>query len=144
VVTFANNDPAAAFVITGPNGTVTPTVDLSLSTPQQTVVRLTFSGNGTQWGSLMDGNYTARVVAANISTGGINMAADHVTNFHRLFGDVNGDKQVDGFDFSAFSGAYNTTTGNPAYRASLDVNGDGVIDGFDFSHFSGRYGTMLP
>jgi hypothetical protein len=142
-VTFAGN-PANAFVITGPNGTVVPSVDLSLSTPTQTVARLTFSGPGTQFGSLVDGNYTLRVVASQISTGGVSMTADHVTSFHRFFGDMNGDRHVDIADFGQFSLAYGAHSTDTNYRAYFDWNNDGVIDIADFAQLALRYNTVLP
>lgn len=144
IVTFAGNNAPAAFRITGPNGIVVPLVDLSLSTPTQTVARLTFAGAGSQFGSLMDGNYELRVLAANVSTGGIPMAADYVMNFHRLFGDVNGDKRVDGSDFGGFVAAYGAASSSQNYRAYLDWNNDGRIDGSDFGPFVQRYGVILP
>jgi hypothetical protein len=142
-VVFAGN-PANAFLISGPNGTIVPAVDLSLSTPTQTVARLTFSGVGTESGSLTDGNYTLRVVASQVSTGGVFMANDSVTNFFRLFGDVNGDRHIDIADFGQFSQAFGAHSTDSNYRAYFDWNNDGVIDIADFGQFSSRYNTILP
>jgi hypothetical protein len=142
-VVFAGN-PANAFLITGPNGTVVPAVDLSLSTPTQTVARLTFSGVGTESGSLTDGNYTLRVLASQVSTGGVFMANDSVTSFFRLFGDVNGDRHIDIADFGQFSQAFGAHSTDSNYRAYFDWNNDGVIDVADFGQFSSRYNTILP
>jgi hypothetical protein len=61
-----------------------------------------------------------------------------------MFGDVNGDQQVDGFDFGAFSFTYGSFANQSNYLWYLDVNGDGQIDGFDLSQFSGRFNTLLP
>lgn len=143
VVTFAGN-PANAFVLTGPNGAVPVNVDLSLSTPVQTVARLTFSGAGSEFGSLADGNYTLRVVASQISTGGVLMTADATTSFYRLFGDVNGDRRIDIADYGQFGSAYNSAVGNPNYRPYFDFNGDGRIDIADYGQFGLRYLTNLP
>jgi hypothetical protein len=150
-VVFAGN-PANAFVITGPNGVIVPTVDLTSSTPTQTVARLTFSGPGTNFGSLADGEYTLRVLSANVSTGGVALdgdgdgqpGGDYVTNFHRFFGDYNGDRQVDIADFGQFNLAYGSNIGNPTYRAFFDWNNDGVIDIADFGQFSIRIFTPFP
>jgi subtilisin-like proprotein convertase family protein len=99
----------------------------------------------TQFGSLVDGRYTLTVHANQIQNlAGTNMTSNSTTQFHRYYGDVNGDAQVDGLDFSAFSSTFNLMTGNAAFLGYLDVNGDGVIDGFDFSQFSGRFNTVLP
>jgi len=50
---------------------------------------------------------------------------------HRLFGDVNGDKAVNGLDLTAFRSAFGTVLGDTNYNAALDFNGDGVVNGTD-------------
>ena len=142
-MTFAGN-PANAFVVTGSSGPVTVGVDLSQSTSTQTIAKLTFSGAGTEFGSLADGNYTLRVVASQISTAGVAMASDAVTNFYRMFGDVNGDRRVDIADFGQFSTAYGSHTTDTNYRAYFDWNNDGAIDIADFGQISIRMFTLLP
>lgn len=143
VVSFAGN-PASAFVITGPNGAVIPTVDLSLSTPIQTVVKLTFTGVGTEFGSLKDGTYTLRIVASQISTGGVFMTADATTSFHRFFGDADGDGRVNIADLGALSTAYGSGTGQSNYRSFFDFNNDGFVNIADYGQFSLRYLKNLP
>ena len=147
-----NGPPANSFIVTGPNGPVSVNVDLSLSSPNQTHARLTFSGAGTENGSLADGRYTLRIVAANISVGGLFFDGDGngtggddlVLNFHRFYGDFNGDARIDITDFGEFSGSYNQSSISPQFRTVLDWNNDDRIDIMDFGQFSIRYFTTLP
>jgi hypothetical protein len=82
-------------------------------------------------GSLPDGRYTVTVNGQVVS------------QFFRLFGDVNGDGKVDDTDRTAFLAAYRSRKGMSNYRAYLDVNGDGVIDSVDYFQFQMRFGTQL-
>ena len=66
------------------------------------------------------------------------MAADQLVNFHRLFGDADGDRDVDISDFTAFRLAF----GNGA--SIFDADGDGDTDVADFTAFRTRFGSMLP
>jgi len=72
------------------------------------------------------------------------MVADSVTNFHRMFGDSNGDAQVDISDFGQFSGTFNLNSSQTGFLAYFDYNNDGVIDIADFGQFSVRLFTFLP
>ncbi len=117
--------------------------------------------------SLIDGNYELRVVGAEIHTLGVHLDGDNSgtaggdlvfhgnrdTNknglpddFFRLYGDMDGDGDVDGIDFAKyFSAAYGSRIGSTKYRAELDFDGDGDIDGLDFARgFSPRYGRKRP
>jgi hypothetical protein len=126
-----------------PNGSVTLAVDLTGSTATQTVARLTFSGALTEGAnSLIDGDYTLTVASAQLQ-GGL-QSGDSVTSLFRLFGDVNGDKAVDGFDLTMFRNALGSVQGNASYLAYLDFNGDGAIDGADLTQFRNRFGVILP
>jgi hypothetical protein len=58
-------------------------------------------------------------------------------NFHRLYGDANGDHTVNVADLSLFRSAYGT--GDPTF----DVNGDGVISAADLAAFRTNYGVSL-
>ena len=146
-------DAASAFTLVGPGGAVALVVDTSGSTATQTVVRLTFTGADIIAGSLIDGRYTLTVFgarladpnAAPIDGDGDGLAGGNsATGLHRLYGDVNGDGAVNGFDYNRFRQAYGSTTGSIAYRADLDFNGDGAINGFDYNRFRIRYGIVLP
>jgi hypothetical protein len=130
---------------------VTVSVDLSLSTPNQTVARLSFSGANTEFGSIKDGVYNLRVIGSMISTGGVLLdgdgngtpGGDRNLQLHRLFGDVNGDGTVNAFDVSQFRSTFGTATGDPGYRDYLDFDGNGSINAFDFGMFKNRFGINL-
>jgi hypothetical protein len=140
-------DPAAAYtlqkIVGGtPAGNVTFTVS-SQVVNNRSEATLTFTSD-TTFGSLNDGRYRLTVVANQVQAGGQPMAADHVTNFHRFFGDSNGDGNVDIADFGLFSTAYGLNSSQPGYLAYFDYNNDGVIDIADFGQFSIRIFTVLP
>jgi hypothetical protein len=150
VVSFTG--PAAkAFQLTrtgpgAPTGNVGLTMDLTGSTPTQTIAKLTFSGTLTEGSptnaSLIDGDYTLTVFSAGI-TGGLT-GGDQSSTLFRLFGDVNGDRAVNGLDLALFRTAFGTSLGNPNYVDYLDQNGDGTINGLDLAAFRTRFGTTLP
>jgi hypothetical protein len=114
-----------------------------------TVVTLdNFTGGLTDFGSLADGRYTLTVIANQISAGGINMASNVTFNdtngLYRMFGDINADQTVNGFDFGSFRTAFGTVSGDPNFLTYFDFNGDGAVNGFDFGQFRTRFGTVLP
>jgi hypothetical protein len=116
-----------------------------------TVVTLdNFSGSEIESGSLRDGRYTLTALASQISNaagqlnGGTNFTFGDAQVLFRLFGDVNGDQTVNGFDLGFFRNAFGTQSGDSNYLSYLDINGDGVINGFDLGQFRTRFGTMLP
>jgi hypothetical protein len=106
-----------------------------------------FAGAETEFGSLRDGRYTLTAIAAQITSGGVqlndgvNYTFGDAQGLFRFYGDINGDRHVDIADFGLFS----TSIFNPAnYNAAFDFNGDGVIDIADFGQFSLRMFTVLP
>ncbi|HVK11128.1 MAG TPA: tandem-95 repeat protein [Gemmataceae bacterium] len=139
------NQPGA-FTLTRTDGATVGTITAAATVAGgQTTIVLSFSGANTEFGSLTDGRWTLSVNRNFIrSTGGLNLAADQTAALHRLYGDVNGDAAVNGFDYSRFRAAYGSTAGSVAYRADLDFNADGAINGFDYSRFRTRYGVVLP
>jgi hypothetical protein len=58
---------------------------------------------------------------------------------HRLFGDADGDGDVDASDFGAFRGTFGITS-----NLAFDYDGDGDVDASDFGQFRSRFGTALP
>jgi len=128
-----------------PNGNVTLTVDLTGSTATQTIARLTFSGALTEGfanaPSLIDGNYQLTVFSNQV-TGGLN-GGDNVTPLFRYYGDINGDRAVNGLDLAEFRNAFGTSTGDPNYLIYLDKNGDGAITGLDLADYRTHFGTAL-
>jgi hypothetical protein len=131
-------------------------VDLSLSSPVQTIARLRFTGAGSDNGSLADGRYTLTVLSSQISTGGVALdgngdgtAGDDYTapasaNISRLFGDADGNGTVDLVDLQQFRSTFNAATGNPAYLPYLDYDNNGVVDLVDLQAFRARFNTTLP
>lgn len=150
VVNFAGGPAGAANAFqlrqAGSSTNVTVNVDLTGSTATQTIAKLTFSGSFTEGPasnpSLMDGNYTLTVLSSQI-TGGLG-GGDNVSTLFRLYGDINGDKAVNGTDLTAFRAAFGSTTTDPTYVAAFDFNGDGAINGTDLTQFRTRFGVILP
>jgi VCBS repeat-containing protein len=167
--TFAG-DPAAAFQLTptagGANVPLTATVTTAGG---MTDVTLTFSGTGTDAGSnstggplsLADGAYQLTVLSAQVSINGAALDGDNdgtpggnyvspteVANgaglhLYRLFGDVNGDGFVNGFDLVGFRPAIGSAAGDSNYVAALDADNNGFINGFDLIQFRNRIGNSV-
>jgi len=146
---------AAAFELTrtGP-GAPTGLVNLSLVQAGNDVT-ITFLDGGavaTQFGSLQDGVYQLRIIAANtLGVGGPldgdgNGAGgdDYLTpltgpgRLHRLFGDNDGDADVDAQDFGAFRGAFGGVS-----NLAFDFDNDGDVDAQDFGQFRARFGSSV-
>ena len=133
----------------------TPTVNATSEVVNgKTIATLTFSGDGLDTGnSLQDGNWRLTLNGAFIitSTGQQydgdadgNPGGNYVFNFHRLFGDANGDRTVDGSDFSLFGNSFGLTNGQAGFNPAFDGNVDGTVDGTDFAQFGNRFGITLP
>jgi len=78
--------------------------------------------------------------------------ADHIRHGYfsdKIPGDIDGDKDVDPFDFSAFRVAYGSKgppQKDPAdanYNLQADLDLDGDVDPFDFSTFRVNYGKTI-
>ncbi|MBX7103338.1 MAG: hypothetical protein K1X57_04615 [Gemmataceae bacterium] len=138
-------NPSDAFLLVGPNGPVAVTVDTSTSSSIQTVARLTFSGPGTEFGSLADGSYTLTMLASKLSTGGVALDGNGdgtpgdnaVVTFHRLFGDVDGNRAVNAADFMAFRLAFLQSS------TIFSFDGSGTVDADDFMQFRLRFLTSV-
>jgi acetyl esterase/lipase len=118
----------------------------------RTVAALTFTGADIIGGSLADGHYTLTVRADRVhdswgreldGDGNGLPGGDRVDAFFRLFGDSDGDGDVDGLDRDRFRSAFHTTAGEPGYLWYFDFDGDGDVDGRDHRQFSRRFGTHL-
>ena len=94
------------------------------------------AGSGTLAGSLPDGLYTLTASASAIKDlAGNALTADYSTRFHRLFGDSDGDRDVDAVDLAVFKQAY----GRPAnYVWWLDYDGGGQVGTDEPAHSFGR------
>ncbi len=115
----------------------------------KTVAVLTFAGPGFTGGSLADGTYTLRVLADRVHDrfgreldGDENGAAggDRVENFLRLFGDSDGDGDVDRDDRNRFKSAFGKTAEEAGYLWYFDFDADGDVDGRDNGQFNRRLG----
>jgi hypothetical protein len=144
----------------GANGMVTTTATSATYNPAngQYTVTYSFSGSLTEYGSLVDGNYTLRLVADKIQGGGPGGATldgnnngmaqgsptdDVVESFFRYFGDSNGDRKVDATDTAAFQAAYRSRSGMANYRNYFDFDNNGAVDATDYYQFQRRYKTQL-
>jgi hypothetical protein len=120
----------------------------------KTVATLTFSGAQTEYTSLKDGEYQLTIYGNKVhdSVTGTDLDGDNngtfggnyvfgavaTDKFFRLFGDSDGDRDVDGVDLARFRQAY----ANPAtYKWYFDFEGDGDVDGVDLARFRMRYGN---
>jgi len=105
---------------------------------------LTFSGTGIVGNSLADGIYDLAVDASKVTdaygqtlTGGGGLA------FHRIFGDQDGDRDVDATDSRAFRAALDSTLAQAPYRMWFDYDLDGDIDATDSRAFRARLNTLI-
>ncbi|MCS7468219.1 right-handed parallel beta-helix repeat-containing protein, partial [Stieleria sp. ICT_E10.1] len=105
----------------------------------KTVATLTFAGNSEISGSLADGNYRLQVNHQHVTAAGTQMRADYVDNFFRLFGDTDGDRDVDGQDYGRFGLSFLKAAGSPGFNPALDFDGDGDVDGQDYGNFGRRF-----
>ncbi len=118
-----------------------------------------FSGNGVEVsGSLVDGVYDLALNNAAIQAyvplspsppygsfpglqlgGGVGSTT---LTFHRLFGDVNGDRVVNAIDQNlaiyGFNAAYRSVRGQSKYQEYLDFDNDNDVDGADRTQFNRR------
>lgn len=118
-----------------------------------TVATITFSGAGVIAGSIADGRYRLELDATKLhdNTGGIldgngdglSGGGYSGSEFHRLFGDFNGNGTVDTSDRDLFFAALGSSTGDAGYNTMFDFNGDGRIDFIDYAHFRRRNGMSV-
>ena len=128
-------------------------------TSGKTIATLTFSGDQTQYGSLVDGNYQLTIDATKVhdSTTGVNLDGDNDgqpggnyvfgaatgDKFFRLFGDYDGSRGVDGFDFAYFASTMNKSSTDAGYLWYFDYNSSNRVDGFDFAYFAAQMGKRM-
>src|SRR5439155_18034768 len=123
----------------------------------RTVVALTFSGPCTEaTHSLTDGLYTLTVFGSQVrdaaggsldGDGNGTTGGDNLFQTHRLFGDIDGDKDVDLADvYPALANALFSVQGQPGpvYNPALDFDGDGDVDLDDVFQVSQRLFTVYP
>ena len=101
-------------------------------------------------GILNDGNYQLTLDASLVTSNGVPMSGDYVLGdteadgFYTLYGDVDGDRDVDNVDFSFFLQTYFRLAADSSFNEALDYDADGDVDNVDFSFFLGRYFRTLP
>jgi hypothetical protein len=159
-VTFASTAGTAFALTRIGGGPVSFTATASNVTGATVVTFGAYTGAETTNGSLNDGRYTLTALAAQITANGLPLDGDgngaggdnYVfadsgqatgNQLYRFFGDVNGDRFVNGADFALFRTAFGTQSPNPNYNAAFDLNGDGFVNGADFADFRTRFGSGI-
>jgi hypothetical protein len=141
LVTF---DSGAFSLLRTGGGTPARVATITQENGKTKVVFSGFSGSGGIYGSLADGNWTLKVLAARVHRAGdrsVVMSADSVTTFHRYFGDADGDRDVDAADQTAFNAAFGHT--DAASLATFDFDHDGDVDAADRNRFNKRFGKSI-
>jgi glucose/arabinose dehydrogenase len=135
--------PNSAFQLTDLMGLSIPNVTVQTSLQDisgMTEAQISFVGTGLNGISLPDGRFRLTVVAIQVTNQQAPFSAmtgDFVLEFHRLFGDVNGDGRVSAIDFNAFRLAYGGSS--PIF----DFNNDGAVNALDFQEFRLRFGVEI-
>jgi hypothetical protein len=110
------------------------------------VVTLRFDSCGSDYRriggyALNDGKYTLVIDGTKIQAAAtVNGATDQ---FFRLFGDSDGDRDVDSVDQAAFRQAMSGSSASAGLRAAFDYDGDGDVDSLDYSQFCQRLGRRI-
>lgn len=129
----------------------------------QTIVELTFApgphvisrdplGASGIANSLDDGNYQLTILSANVQSpvSGAQLAADYqfgtleADKFFRLYGDSDGDRDVDGQDYGRFGLTFLKSQSESGFNEDLDFDGDGDVDGQDYGRFGLNFLQTLP
>ncbi|MDV6029538.1 MAG: hypothetical protein F9B45_05410 [Phycisphaera sp. RhM] len=122
----------------------------------KSVVSLTFAGastidRGPAANSLADGNYQLRIRSGLLrSSVGARLLDDFIFGeqaadvFFRLFGDSDGDRDVDGQDYGRFGLTFLISNSDSAFNPELDSDGDGDVDGQDYGRFGLNFLNSLP
>lgn len=130
----------------------------------KTVVELTFNsglsvddraGVDALANSLSDGNYRLDILASAVQTSGVAMASDYefggdasdpiaaADSFFRLFGDTDGDRDVDAPDLSQFSLTFLKAVGDAGFDPDYDFDGDGDVDSRDYAELGKRFSKSI-
>lgn len=124
-----------AFELVDSDGIAVP-VTATLS-PDAADAVLTFGGS-----SLADGVYDLTIKQTGVEGAtGAELATDYLFAFHRLFGDSDGDGDVDGRDYYNFRLAYFGLA--PSLVDAFDSDEDGAVDYDDYLEFYPRFGTVI-
>jgi hypothetical protein len=143
-------DPGA-FDLSRQDGSLVELTVTASEVDGRTVAVLTFAGPDIVSGSLADGSYTLTVLADRVhdrwgreldGNGDGAAGGDLADGFHRLFGDVDGDGDVDGTDREQFRSAFKTSAAEAGYLWYFDFDADGDVDGHDNGQFNRRFGRF--
>ena len=134
------------------NQTVTSSVISMFDTvSNQTVSTIQFDSHTRNIDNVLeDGNYQLTLNASLVTRNGTPMAEDFIfgdqesDDFFSLYGDSDGDRDVDGVDFRALVQTYFKEEGDEAYNSALDYDADGDVDSSDFRFFAGNYFSTMP
>lgn len=98
-----------------------------------------------QFASLADGAYTLTVFASKVkdTTSKVAMLANSTTKFHRLFGDSDGDADIDASDLFRFNQAQGKTSTQTGYLSYFDFNKNNKIDTTDAAEIQKRFGGHI-
>ena len=126
----------------------------------KTSIELTFGNGesvveralGLSANSLSDGNYRldiaatklrpaedTRAMATDFVFGGERVGNNLRDDFFRLFGDTDGDRDVDGQDYGRFAQSFLQDPLSETFDPGFDFDGDGDVDGQDYSRFGRRF-----
>lgn len=118
----------------------------------RSVFTVTFSGSLAPGGSLSDGNYRLTIRGDRIrDLAGTALDGDRDgvaggnarDDFFRLFGDSDGDRDVDADDRTQFRAWRKKSEAGVGYHYMFDADRDRDIDATDAAEFYARYGTRL-
>jgi hypothetical protein len=139
-------DPGAVELRRADGSLVDAQVNISL-VGGKTVAMLNFAGPGFIGGSLVDGGYTLTVLADHVhdrwgreldGDGDGSAGGDRTDSFFRLFGDSDGDRDVDHADLDVMLTSFLKSRGDAGFLWYFDYDGDGDVDGLDMAQFNQR------
>lgn len=128
------------------SGLAVPGTALAVGNPSgdQRSYLLTFNGSAVVAGSLADGIYDLKVTASAVQDAAGNLLnANYTRRFHRLFGDINGDKRVNLIDYTRLRTTLGRASGHPLFEEAFDVDASGLVNVTDFGRFRRRFGAVF-
>jgi fibronectin type 3 domain-containing protein len=93
-------------------------------------------------GSLKDGIYKLTVDPSKI-TGGTLSGTNLSTTFHRLYGDIDGNKTVNSADYFKFKAAFGSIAGQANFNSNFDFDANGKINSSDYFKFKANFGRKF-
>jgi hypothetical protein len=122
-------------------GTLT---NITLTSGNPTTITFTWNTTGFAMGDYTISAYASTVPGETDTT---NNTFTNGTVTITIPGDIDGDGDVDRYDFALFCDAYGSSVGDPNYNSLADLQGDtpgsppdGDVDSYDFGAFSDNYG----